>query len=440
MYKEKVKSTTALLLSLLMITCISCQKDEEAEDIEPTDQPDEEERPVEQDEPDEPNDLQGLNLPSIPYDYQVILPDHFLTNRFPSEFRFQNAIIDNDNTPSNNPTTNEGATLGRVLFYDTKLSANGTTSCASCHKQELAFSDDARQSTGFDGGLTRRHSMSLINSRFYQPGKFFWDERVATLEDQVLMPIQDPVEMGLTLQQLVDIVEDQPYYPILFRSTFGNDEVTTDRISKALAQFVRSIVSTNSKYDRGSRNASTPLENFSNFTRMENRGKELFMSTDATGTAITCINCHMSESFVSPTLFSADLTTGTQNIGLDRRSMDDFGVMETTDNPADAGKFKAASLRNIAVSAPYMHDGRFRNLRDVMDFYDRDIEPHANLNPLLKDERGNAINFNFSREEKDALVDFLNTLTDNDLLTDVKFSDPFRRERDEREDDRRDRR
>lgn len=440
MYIEKVKPTTAMMLSLLIVACISCQKDEEVEDLEPSEEPREEEFPIEQYEPEDQNEMESLNLPDTPYNYETNLPDHFLVNRFPTEFRFQNAVIDNDNTPSENPTTNEGATLGRVLFYDTKLSANGTTSCASCHKQELAFSDDEPRSSGFDGGLTRRHSMSLVNSRFYQPGKFFWDERAATLENQVLMPIQDPVEMGLTLQQLVDIVEDQPYYPTLFRSAFGNDEVTTDRISKALAQFVRSIISINGKYDRGSRNANSPLENFSNFTKMENRGKELFMSTEATGTAITCVNCHMSESFISPTLFSPDLTTSTQNIGLDRRSTNDFGVMETTDNPADAGKFKVASLRNIAVSAPYMHDGRFRNLRDVMDFYDRDIEPHDNLNPLLKDERGNAVNFNFSRKEKDALVAFLNTLTDNDLLTDVKFSDPFRRESDDREDDRRDER
>ncbi|MDP4679326.1 MAG: cytochrome-c peroxidase, partial [Cyclobacteriaceae bacterium] len=247
---------------------------------------------------------------------------------------------------------------------------------------------------------------------------------------------QDPVEMGLTLQQLVNIAQDQPYYPTLFRRSFGDDEVTTDRISKALAQFVRSIVSTNSKYDRGSRNVNSPLDHFSNFTKMENRGKELFMSTEATGTAITCVNCHMSESFVSPTLFSPGLTTSTQNIGLDRRSTDDFGVMETTGNPEDAGKFKAPSLRNIGVSAPYMHDGRFRNLRDVVKFYSRDIEPHPNLSALLQDERGNLVRFNFSREEEDALVAFLNTLTDRNIPMDEKFSDPFRPEKDNRRNDR----
>ena len=133
--------------------------------------------------------------------------------------------------------------MGRVLFYDKKLSANGTIACASCHKQDKGFSDDAILSVGFDGGLTGRHSMTLINARFYQRGRFFWDERAATLEEQVLMPFEDPVEMGMTLEEVVQMVQEQPYYPVLFENAFGSQEITSDKIAKALAQFVRSIVS-----------------------------------------------------------------------------------------------------------------------------------------------------------------------------------------------------
>ena len=138
-----------------------------------------------------------------------------MINAFPLNIG-QSAAIDHDNTPTDNPITNEGATLGRVLFYDTNLSANGSVSCGSCHNQSVGFSDERQLSLGFDGGETRRHSMSLSNAMFYQPGKFFWDERAATLEEQVLGPIQDAVEMGLTLEELVDVVDEQEYYDPLF--------------------------------------------------------------------------------------------------------------------------------------------------------------------------------------------------------------------------------
>jgi cytochrome c peroxidase len=138
-----------------------------------------------------------------------------------------------------------------VLFYDKKISANGRISCSSCHEQAAAFSDNRALSLGFAGGETRRNSMGLTNARFYQPGKFFWDERAATLEDQVLMPFQNPVEMGLSLEQAVSITESQSYYRDLFTSAFGDPTINADRIARALAQFVRSIVSINSRYDQG---------------------------------------------------------------------------------------------------------------------------------------------------------------------------------------------
>ncbi|MEZ5009528.1 MAG: cytochrome-c peroxidase [Chitinophagales bacterium] len=207
--------------------------------------------------------IEGLNLPATPYNYTTInLPEHLTTNFLLGAG--QNAAADNDNTPTTNPTTNDGATLGRVLFYDKNLSANGKISCSSCHQQDKGFSDDAILSLGFDGGTTRRHSMSLINAKWYDRGRFFWDERAETLEDQVLMPFQDPVEMGMTLEEVVDAVKLQPFYPSLFENAFGTTEINSDRISKALAQFVRSIVSVSSKYDIGRQQVNIPVIDFPN--------------------------------------------------------------------------------------------------------------------------------------------------------------------------------
>jgi len=218
-----------------------------------------------------------LNLPAQSFNYANIdLPAHYTTNGFPAQFNFQYAPTEYDNTPADNVTTDAGATLGRVLFYDKKLSGNGTIACASCHQQEHGFSDPEILSEGFEGGRTGRHSMGLANARFYAGGKFFWDERAATLEEQVLMPFQDEVEMGLTLTELEQIVNNQAYYPPLFQDAFGDEAISSDRISKALAQFIRSMVSTTSKYDQARSEVQSPIVDFPSFTSQENQGKRLF--------------------------------------------------------------------------------------------------------------------------------------------------------------------
>ena len=366
------------------------------------------------------------DLPETPFNYaNVTLPQHFLVNGFPANQR-QNAVIDNDNTPADNAISDAGATLGRVLFYERKLSANETTSCSSCHQQSQAFSDGDRFSMGFQGGETRRHSMGLANARFYESGKFFWDERAATLEDQVLMPIQDPVEMGLTLEELVQVVESQSYYGPLFEAAFGDAEVTTDRISKALAQFVRSILSFDSKYDQGRALVDSPLAPFPNFTRQENQGKNLFMRP-VPGTVASCVSCHMSEAFITPARFNAppNLTSDATNNGLQSLSTNDFGVMESTENPADDFKFKVPSLRNIAVRPPYMHDGRFNSLQQVIGFYSNGIQNHPNLSNVLRGPNETVVRFNFNAGQRADMLAFLETLTDETMLVDPKFSDPF---------------
>ncbi|MFC3096111.1 cytochrome-c peroxidase [Alteromonas sediminis] len=356
-----------------------------------------------------------LNLPSTPFDYETLnLPAHFTTN-VPGQ-PLPTSINGLDNTPDSNPVTNDGATLGRVLFYDKALSANGTVSCASCHQQALGFSDDNAFSIGFEGGRTDRHSMTLINARYYQRGRFFWDERAVSLEEQVLMPFQDPVEMGMTLEQLVAEVTAQDFYPELFENAFGSREVTEEKIALALAQFVRSIVSYASRYDQGRTMVTTPGENFPNFTEQENRGKALFFRTIPNGGG-ACFGCHTTEAFVSA-------NPGPQNNGLDLTTTD-AGAGSVFNNPIFEGRFKTTSLRNIALTAPYMHDGRFSTLEEVVEHYNSGIQAHPTLSPALTDEAGNPIQLNFNEDEKAALVAFLGTLTDESVSVDEKWSDPF---------------
>ena len=384
-----------------------------------------------------------LSLPSVPFGYSEIeLPEHYTTNFFPETFAFQRAAVELDNEPANNVVTDEGATLGRVLFYDKKLSANGTKSCASCHQQVFGFADRNRLSVGFEGGLTARHSMALANNRFYLSGKYFWGERADSLEEQVLMPIQDEVEMGLTLAELEQVVAAQSYYPSLFIAAFGDANVSSERIADALAQFQRSMVNTQSKYDIArlehlSLGETDPIDDFPGFSQSENAGKRLFflpqpvVDTEgrSLGDRVSCAGCHITEAFVgtvAPPGALRDMTDATIN-GLDDGSESDYdpGIGGHTGVASDEGKFKVPSLANIAIRPPYMHDGRFSTLEQVIDHYSSGIKAHANLNRPLLGSNGLPVRFNFSSAETAQLVDFLETLTDQNLLTNEMWSNPF---------------
>lgn len=359
---------------------------------------------------------QLLNLPETPFNYASLnLPSHFTTN---AGGPLPTSINGTDNTPADNPITNHGATLGRVLFYDKQLSANSTIACASCHKQDKGFSDDLKLSVGFNGGKTGRHSMSLLNARYYQRGRFFWDERASTLEEQVLMPFQDTVEMGMTLAQVVSKVKAQPFYPALFLKAFGSEEISSPKIAKALAQFVRSMVSYTSKYDIGRAQVANPGAMFPNFTPEENMGKNIFFQPIQNGGA-ACFGCHTTEAFIGANI-------GPQNNGLDATSTTDLGAGAVFPNPNFVGKFKTNSLRNIELSAPYMHDGRFATLEEVIEHYNSGIKAHPNLAPPLKDPNGNPIRLNLTQAQKSALLAFLKTLTDNTIASDPKWSNPFK--------------
>lgn len=347
-------------------------------------------------------DISEPTLPSSLANYsQINLPGYY-----------QNGpVAGADNTPTDNPITDAGATLGRVLFYEKQMSANGTVSCGSCHQAINGFSDPAVLSSGFENGLTGRHSMSLANSRYYNNGSFFWDERAASLEAQVLMPIQDEVEMGMTLNDLVDRLEGIPYYAPLFNAAFGSNEINSDRISRALAQFIRSMVSINSKYDTGRNEVNAPTVDFPNFTAQENRGKALFFDP-----AIGCAACHGTDAFIAP---------GARNNGLDADNSADLGRGGVTGVTAQEGVFKVGSLKNIEFTAPYMHDGRFSTLEEVIEHYNSGVQNNPNLSPPLRLPGGGIRRFNLSDSDKAALVAFLKTLSDDVLINNAKFADPF---------------
>jgi cytochrome c peroxidase len=352
-------------------------------------------------------------LPAVPYNYNVLnLPAHFTTN---AGGQIATSINGLDNTPANNPITNDGATLGRVLFYDVNLSFNRTISCASCHRQNAGFSDTAVLSAGFKGGKTGRHSMTVINTRYYRRGRAFWDERAATMEEQALKPFQDSVEMGLTLPLLMQRINEQPYYANLFAKAFGDNTVTTDKVARAIGQFERSIVSYSSKYDIGRAQVATPTASFPNFTASENAGKLLFM----TG-AGNCFTCHTSEAFVN-------FNDGPENNGIDAASTKDLGAggPDALNQSNLIGRFKTSTLRNIELTAPYMHDGRFKTLEEVVEHYNSGIKSHPNLSGELKDRSGNPIRLNLSATQKSDMVAFLKTLTDNSMATNPKWSNPF---------------
>lgn len=359
----------------------------------------------------------GPSLPETPFNYSdPDLPDHFYTNGFIGTFQTSLDLI--SNTPENNPVSDEGATLGRVLFYDKNLSKNKAVSCASCHQQEHGFSDPNVLSIGFEGGQTGRHSMSLANAAYFGPGRFFWDERANTLEEQVLMPIQDEVEMGLSLDTLIRRVNDLPYYADLLEASFGEPIADSETIAKALAQFVRSLVSYRSKYDFGRLQVQSQYDPFPNFSELENLGKNLFLGPLQEG-GKGCIDCHSTEGFVS-------ISVGPVSNGLDVvQEAEDLGYFGVTNNPNHLNTFKSPSLKNIAVTPPYMHDGRFSTLEEVIEHYNSGVQDHPNLNFSLLDPNGNPVRMNMSEEDKLALKLFMETLTDEPMLSDEKFSDPF---------------
>lgn len=361
----------------------------------------------------------GPNLPSTAFNYAN------LTSEIPAsiaEFILKSpAPLGKpgpiDNTPADNPITDNGATLGRVLFYDKHLSVNNTIACASCHHPDKAFTDGTVFSEGFEGKKTRRNAMSLVNLRYFRAKKMFWDFRAADLETQTLMPIQDLVEMGMpSLTALVDKVKSISYYPDLFQKAFGSKDVSSINIAKALSQFIRSIISFQSKYDKGL------SDNFAGFTAQELNGKTLV-------TKFNCIECHSDLTSpvakTNPSFLIVD-NNGTNDIGIgSNNGLDDVftdrGIGEITGKVADQGTFKIPTLRNIELTAPYMHDGRFATLEQVIDHYASGVKKNPNLGIQLIPG-----GLRFSEQDKKDIIAFLKTLTDKTLASNPRYMDPFK--------------
>jgi cytochrome c peroxidase len=313
--------------------------------------------------------------------------------------------------PENNPLTNQGVYLGRMLFYETKLSANNTISCGTCHQQRLAFTDGKIFSQGIDSSFTSRNTMSLANLLWGR--KFFWDGRANGLEEQAKEPINNPHEMGESLENVAKKLQKTKRYPTLFKEAFGTKMITGDRIVQAIAQFERTLISSNSRYDKYLQGEYKPTE-------QELRGMQLFMTSAEAGKNIrgaNCGQCHGTPKIFMELFHNNGLDTVPKDIGRERLT----GLLN------DRGRFRVVTLRNIALTAPYMHDGRFKTLQEVLDHYNEHIQPSRSLSLFLQgrsNEPGGK-SLRLTKQEKEDIVRFLEMLTDSTFITDPRFSDPY---------------
>ncbi len=324
--------------------------------------------------------------------------------------------------PNDNPLTDAGIELGRMLFYEKRLSGNNTMSCGTCHQQKFAFTDGGNQfSKGIDGTEGDLNTMSLVNLMWQN--RFFWNGRSETLEIQALEPIQNPIEMHETLENAVQKLQETNLYPPKFKEAFGSEIITAENIGKAIAQFERTLISSNSKYDKYWRGEYQ-------LTDLEALGDDLFFTHPEARIGLrggNCGDCHLGPL----TSGSSRGFDGFHNNGLDSDEKLRNGLQEVTGNYFDKGKFKAPSLRNIALTAPYMHDGRFQTLEEVLDHYNEHIQNSETLDPLIREASNeilsseDTVKLHLTEMEKKAILAFLAMLTDEDFITDERFSDPF---------------
>ena len=348
---------------------------------------------------------QYLTLPSLPNDYNVTLPQHL-----------SNAGL------FARPVERDKAVLGRVLFYDKNLSKDGKISCASCHKQAIGFSDDVVHSSGVSGQVTDRNSIALASvanfSAYYGTDlngpagiRFFWDNRAETIAEQSIGSLTNPKEMDMHMTEVVGAIQVLPYYAPLFKKAYGDAEVTQDRVTESIANFINALGSYQSKFDQEAAKEpySSVFTNFTGFNASQNNGLQMYQNN--------CSSCH-SPIMGRPMLFSA-------SNGLDAVNTSDRGVGGISGTSTEQGTFKVPTLRNIALTGPYMHDGRFATLEEVLEHYSTGVQSHPNLHPNLK-VNGQPKRMNFSASEKQDLIAFLDTMTDEKIRTDERFADPFR--------------
>lgn len=306
--------------------------------------------------------------------------------------------------PSDNPMTVNGVSLGRKLFYDPILSGDGTQACATCHAPEFAFSESTQFSTGIDGLQGDRNAMPLFNMAWNWNEKFFWDGRANSAEAQALGPVENPIEMHNTWFNAVNTLQGTTNYPVLFNAAFGTTTIDSTLVAKAIAQFERTLISGNSKFDKYLRGEVS-------LTPAEANGFSIFMD-ESRG---DCFHCHGSAN--QPLWTDNDF----HNNGLDA-TFSDNGLGDITGNPADNGKFRSPSLRNLAYSAPFMHDGRFATLDDVINHYSEGLVSSATIDPLMKTVGAGGVHL--SPTDKADLKAFLLSLSDDEFINNPDFQAP----------------
>jgi len=369
-------SIAGTFLLLLLLTVVACESDD----------------PVDPGPIDEPNDL--LEFTYEPENYELDYPDY----------------LGQIEIPEDNPMTVQGVELGRRLFFDPILSADSTMSCSTCHNPAQSFTDGLATSPGIDGDLGTRSSMSLINIAFVNNG-LNWNGSAQTLEEQALEPVINVVELHETWPNVISKLQRHQAYPQLFREAFGisdRDEMTKEQAAKAIAQFERTLISYNSKYDQIRYGTGVFYE------EDEINGRDLFFFELATGLDHPgCSHCHGGVQFAEPSFFNNGITEAATFA-----DFPDKGLGEVTNVASDNGLFRPPSLRNIALTAPYMHDGRFATLEEVLDHYKSGGHPSPNVNANIRP-------FTLSDEDRDNLIAFLNTLTDTSFINNPAFQNPF---------------
>jgi len=336
-------------------------------------------------------------------------PDKVVIDETP--FILEHGALPAPSLPLDNQLTIQGVKLGRMLFYEKLLSRDGSQACADCHRQQDGFSDTSRFSIGVELMPGKRQAMPVFNMAWHT-NEFFWDGRAHLLRDQALKPIQDPLEMNETLPNVIAKLSNTQQYKDQFIRTFGSSEITPEKMALAMEQFMLSIVSNNSKFDRF-------LAGEIQLTESEERGRLLF-STEYNPffpeiSGADCQHCHGGANFENDKYM---------NNGLDAEAaITDIGRQAVTLLPGDKAKFKVPSLRNVALTAPYMHDGRFKTLEEVIDHYNAGIQESSTVDPAILNTKQTGLLL--SQQDKEDLVNFLKTLTDDTFLNNEEYKSPF---------------
>ncbi|NNE26895.1 MAG: c-type cytochrome [Saprospiraceae bacterium] len=329
----------------------------------------------------------------------------------PSPYELSYGHLPDPELPQDNPLTQQGVELGRMLFYEPMLSRDNSQSCASCHNQLDAFTDTLQFSIGVENLPGKRQAMSVFNMAWHS-NDFFWDGRAELLRDQAILPIQDPLEMNETLENVISKLSSENMYRDQFKRAFSDGEITVDNMALALEQFMLSIVSYDSKYDRYLNGEAT-------LTGSEERGRQLYFTEynpffpELSGA--DCAHCHGGLNFENDLYMNNGLDTDDEFV--------DMGRAMVTMRPEDDARFKVPSLRNIELTPPYMHDGRFQTLEEVIDHYNEGIKESSTVDPAILNTKMTGLFL--TEEDKTDLINFLKTLTDHSLLTNENYSTPF---------------